>query len=88
MQQQTEELTPSKVLETLKFGVLPNIQQDFIFLSGRLRVEYHHKDKAFIIEERTFDRVNVTEEEETEQPQLDSEAVREALKLHRRIRKE
>lgn len=38
-------------------------EQEFILLTGTYRVEYHVKEKIFIIEERQFDRVELEAEE-------------------------
>jgi len=38
------------------------LEQDFILLIGVTRIEYHSKEDILVIEERTFDRVNLKEE--------------------------
>lgn len=59
------ELSPLDLIGALKMLISDaNVEQNFIFVSGKTRIEYHYLQQTFVIEERTFDTVKFNEDED------------------------
>lgn len=62
-------MTPNGEVTGIEYGQLmeavemlvPQVEQDFILLTGLYRCEYHHQRKMLVIEERSFDRIDLKE---------------------------
>lgn len=58
----TDPVTHKEALDAVRnLVLLNNLNQDFIFLIGLYRIEYHAKTQIFVLESRMFDTVNLDE---------------------------
>lgn len=71
MEEQNKALEYEDILQLLRLFVTgTEYTQDFIFLTGLYRFEYHHKNKTFVVEQRLFDRIELDPTEE--EPELNN----------------